>query len=571
MQKDTPLSNNQTDVAGKTVQLSPELPDNQAEHHSPNPQAAQDQSGGQPPQGQEAPPDPQNPQNWRNYQWQQGQQTPPDPQNPQNRHNYQSQQAPPDSRNLQNQPGSQSQMSQQGQSEPAKTDPVLSPIPDDPAKKKKSRKGLAILITLASLLLIVGIGFLVWYQTLKKNYRDGVDAFQKQDYEQAGKSFDKASIYNNGSKLSKICTVLEELKNSDFKSASKKAEDIDDYKVKDDSMQENLDKIRTDYYSQAEQLAEGGDPQNGVYIFQCLKDYKDSAQAASYYKATIQMNQDNLDKAITLFEEADSYKDAASLAKQCSDYRDAAALQEKGDDKSLEEADKLFSSLGEFKDSADRALACRSVKLYRTAKEKADAKDYEGAYSILKEYPGNPYPGWQDLMTESKNEIDYAQAEKYYKSENYYKAYTIYDDLGTFKDSEKKKKKCIQDTPNKTILFQDDNYKSSSVSLTFKNNGLSHNYIKMYTSSDKLVARVFVKKNQSATIHLPAGTYHINKAYGNTWYGKKDMFGDAGYYTRCKVNGGYNFSLQNNYIYTLSTGSGSGDAVSGETVGSDGF
>ena len=546
MQKDPTLSNNQTDSFNDKTLSSLDQTDSQSGQSSPSPQIPQGQPGGQASQTQQAAPDPQNPQSWRNYQGQQRQPAPPDPRIPQDQPGF----VPPD---------------------PTKTDSVFTPLPDEPAKKKKGRKGRIILIALLSLLLIAGISALVWFQTLKKNYKEGVKAFQSQDYEQAGKSFAKASMYNNGSKLSKICAVLEEMKGADYKAAAKLAKDIDDFKVKDDSMQKDLDKIRADYYKQAEEVAVGGDPQTGVYIFQCLKDYKDSAKAASYYDATIHMNQNEMDEAITLFEEADSYKDASSLAKQCTDYRDAAALQEKGDDSSLEEADKLFSSLGDFKDSADRALACRSVKLFRNAKEKADAKDFEGAYSILNEYPNNPYPGWQDLLTESKNEIDYAEAEKYYKSENYYKAYTIYDDLGTFKDSEKKKKKCVQDTPNKSILFQDDDYKSSAVSLTFKNSGITHNYIKMYTSSDKLVARIFVKKNDSATIHLPAGSYHINKAYGNTWYGKKDMFGDAGYYTRCKVNGGYNFSLQNNYIYTMSTGSGSGDAVSGETVGSDGF
>ena len=379
MQKDPTLSNNQTDSFNDET-LSPlDRTASQAGQSSPGPQIPQDQSGIQAAQAQQTTPDPQNPQGWRNYQNQQRQQASPDPRIPQDR------------------PGSQGQPGQPAAPDPTKTDTVFTPIPDEPAKKKKGRKGLIILIALLSLLLIAGISALVWFQTLKKNYEDGVEAFQSQDYEQAGKNFAKASIYNSGSKLSKICAVLEELKGADYKAAAKLAKDIDDFKVKDDSMQKDLDKIRADYYKQAEEVAVGGDPQTGVYIFQCLKDYKDSAQAASYYDATIHMNQNEMDKAISLFEEADSFKDAASLAKQCTDYRDAAALQEKGDDSSLDEADKLFSSLGDFKDSADRALACRSVKLYRNAKEKADAKDFEGAYSILKEYPDNPYPGWQDL------------------------------------------------------------------------------------------------------------------------------------------------------------------------------
>ena len=436
---------------------------------------------------------------------------------------------------------------------------------------KKSKKTLGIVIALISILLIAAAGLLIWFQTLKKNYKAGVDSFHQQKYTEAQKSFHKAGMYHNGSKLSKICGVFEEMKNSNFEKGAELAKDFSDYTIKDKDLQKDINDIRSNYYERAEGMASGDDLQTATYIFESLLDYKDSDLAANYCKASMELEQDHYEEAIELFKAADKYKDAADLAQKCTDYLKAAELQEKGDDASLEEADKIFSSLGNFKDAPDRGLACRSVKLYRDAKAKADAGDYKGAYAILNEYPVNPYPGWTDLLEESKNQIDYAEAEKYYASENYYKAYKAYEKLGDFKDSKKKMKKCKKDTPNKSIMFQDDDYQSSSVSLTFKNTGILHNYIKMYNSNDKLVARIFVKKGGSATIHLTSGTYHINKAYGTDWYGKKDMFGDVGYYTKCKVNGSYNFVLKDHYIYTMSSGSGSGDAVSGETVGADGF
>ena len=72
-------------------------------------------------------------------------------------------------------------------------------------------------------------------------------------------------------------------------------------------------------------------------------------------------------------------------------------------------------------------------------------------------------------------------------------------------------------------------------------------------------------------MHIPAGTYHINKAYGTIWYGNKDMFGDDGYYTRCKVNDSNDFVLSNGLIYTLSSDTGDGDPVDSQDVGADGF
>lgn len=444
--------------------------------------------------------------------------------------------------------------------------------PDYNAKPPKKFKPVyGVLIALLSILLIAAIALFISLQVMKKNYTAGVDAFKSRDYTKAQESFRKAAFYHNGTKLSQICAVFDVMQKDEFKKGADLAKEISDYAIKDEDLQKDIDDIRGNYYERAKGLATGGDLQAATYIYESLLDYEDAAAAADYCKASMELEQDHFEEAIPLFESAGSYKDAADLAQNCKDYLEAAGLQEKGDEASLEEADKIFTALGNFKDAPARGLACRSVKLFKEATEKSQAKDYEGAYKILNEYPTNPYPGWADLLEETGNQIDYAKAEKYYASENYYKAYKIYEDLGNFKDSQDKMKKCQKDIPGKSILFQDDDYQSSSVQLTFKNTGALHNYIKMYNSKDKLVARIFVKKGSSATIHLTSGTYHINKAFGTNWYGKKDMFGDLGYYTKCRVKGSYNFALQDHYIYTMSSGGGSGDAVSGDTVKPDGF
>ena len=438
----------------------------------------------------------------------------------------------------------------------------------------KNKKTSIYIILSIVILILLGVAIYMFYQlqVMKKNYKAGKEEFNKGNYTEAQARFKAAGRYNNGKKVSQICGVLEQMVQDNFDKGAELAKDIPDYKVKDEDLQTSIDEIRKQYYARAESSISANNLETGMHIYQCLKDYEDAEQAANYYDGLIHVNNSDAEGAIPLFEAAGSYSDAADQAKKCNDYLEAAALQEKGDDSSMEEAGKIFTDLGDFMDAQDRGLACRSVKLFKDAQAKADAQDYDGAYKILNEYPNNPYPGWSTLLNDCSNQIDYKKANKYYDDEHYYKAYELYDALGNFKDAEKKKKKCVRDTPSSGVMDQEDDYESSSVKLTFKNNGDVHNYIKMYNSNDKLIARIFVKKNQEATISTTSGTYHINKAYGNTWYGKKDMFGDSGYYTKCVVNGGYDFDLQSGYIYTLSSGANaSGDAVGGESVGADGF
>ena len=454
-------------------------------------------------------------------------------------------------------------------------EPPMSPIPPTPAKGSKNpKKKTLIALLCAAIVLFLGAAVFLFsqYQTMKKNYEAGVKQFKARNYTQAEESFDKAGWYHSGEKMSRICSVFGNMENKQYTQAIKTAEDISDFSVKDKDLQTSLNAVLNNYYAQAEIQASTGIYDEAVSIYRCLGSYKDSKQAADYYDAVIYMDQDNLEKAIELYKEADTYKDAKELAGKCEDYMEAAELQDKGDDASLEKADEIFSSLGDFKDAEARGLACRSVKLYKEAKAKADKEDYKGAHKILSQYPSNPYPGWQDLKTECYNQIQYKDAEAQYKKEHYYKAYVIYKSLGDFKDSKKKMDKCIQDKPDKHILFQDGDYESSSVSLTIKNNRLVNEYVKMYNSKDKLIARIFIKSFDSATINLTSGTYHINSATGNNWFGKKDMFGDEGYYARNKVNGSYNFVLKDNYRYTLTSGAGAtGDSVGGETINQNDF
>ena len=120
----------------------------------------------------------------------------------------------------------------------------------------------------------------------------------------------------------------------------------------------------------------------------------------------------------------------------------------------------------------------------------------------------------------------------------------IYKSLGNFKDSKEMAEKCKRDLPNRNILYQNTNYNSSSAAeLTINNPGEKNTYIKLYTLKNELVARIFIRKYQKASIKLPGGTYHLNRAYGDDWYDEKDLFGDKGSYLKYMVKGNYDFTL----------------------------
>ena len=435
-----------------------------------------------------------------------------------------------------------------------------------PKKKKMTIAGIIVL----ALALCVGIYEYNVYQEKVKAFDAAAQLFETGNYAGAEEAFTPLKSFRNSDNLVTISDVYDQLEKENYEDAAKISENITDYSSSDENLQKAIDIGRAKYYATAQSLASEENYENASQIYDCLGDYEDSEQSAVYYDGMQEEVDGNLEEAITLFDQVGDYKDASDQKDLCSTYLEASQLQEKGDDASLEQAAELFTQLGDFQDSAARALQCKSVALFREAKALADAKKYKKAYKILNQYPLNPYEGWGDLLRECDNQIDYKEAKKLYNSGHFYKASLLFNGLNDFKDSKKMAKKCKRGLPSKNILYHNPDYESSSVKLTIDNSGLRNTYIKLYTSKDKLVARIFIKKDQKATINLTSGTYHLNRAYGDDWYGEKDMFGDMGSYLKCMVGGSYDFTLKSGYIYTLGKGSG-GSAVSGQYIGSGSF
>ena len=435
-----------------------------------------------------------------------------------------------------------------------------------------NKKRTTTIAGIVALVVILCVGGYIYHDRKVKTekFEAAAALFKNGSYIPAAKGFEEIGGFKDADKFAAIGHIYGELDAGNYEEALKYAKKNPEVKTSDEELQKAVDDGRANFYTQAKEMAGGEEYESSSKIFSCLGDYEDSKKAATYYEGHAKLKDGDLEGAIQCFDKVKDYEDAAKLSENCSVYKEASDLQAKGDDESLAKAAELFTGISSFQDSKDRALACKSVAMFREAKALADKKDYDGAYKILNQYPSNPYEGWRDLHKECSNQMNYKKANAFYKDEHFYKAYMIFRTLGDFKDSAQKAKKCNRGYPSKKILYQNPDYQSSSVEFTIKNSAARGTYIKLYSGNDKLAARIFIPAHDSATFSLASGTYHINQAYGDTWYGKKDMFGDSGYYTRCKVAGKYNFELKSGYRYTMGAGAG-GDAVSSETVGSGSF
>lgn len=193
-------------------------------------------------------------------------------------------------------------------------------------------------------------------------------------------------------------------------------------------------------------------------------------------------------------------------------FRYDKAIQAEND-KKYDEAIKLFTDLGSFLDSKDHLSNCTQLK-----------EELEGREAI------------------------YQSAETYYNNGEYYKAQKAYKLIPGYKDADTKAAKCEQSLPKNGSMK-----KSSGKGCTIKITAPSSTsvFIKFYNSKEKAVAQVFIRAGKTVKLNLKAQTYTIKVAYGNTWYGKIDLFGESGSYSQLKNGSSMKFKLKRRYIYTL--------------------
>jgi len=224
------------------------------------------------------------------------------------------------------------------------------------------------------------------------------------------------------------------------------------------------------------------------------------------------------------------------------------------DAKNYVEASVVFTELKGYKDSDKMVESCNDGIVYNTAVELFSAGNYVEAKTKFEAAHG--FADASTKINECNSYIAYEEADALYKEGQYFAAMNAFTKLGSFKDSADRAASCAQARPANKKLYHNGSYKSSALRLKVKLHKSSTEdvFIKIYTTSGKLVTTMYVRAGGTVTVSLPAGKYQIKAGYGpkDKWYGTKDAFGDFGYYSVLKNGTSETFSLKKNYIYTLS-------------------
>ncbi len=406
--------------------------------------------------------------------------------------------------------------------------------------------------------------------TQGRDYKEAVDLFAAGSYAEAEEAFDEIADYKDAQQLSIVSRVYQYLEQGKYADAARFAGQVGEYEPEDEDVQDVLTSVREKYYQKAGNLFQSDDMKNSSYILRCLGNYRDAKPLSGYCEGLSLIQDGNLDAAATKLEGLGDFKDAAQQADVCRKYVRATELYESGDDASLAEALDLFNEVGPFMDAPEIAEECDKELTYRAARKMADDGNFDGAYLLLSDYLETDDADIQALIEECENEIQYAEADALFEAGEYYRAYKAFGALGSFKDSADRAQGCIQAFPDNGVTYRNPDHKSTAVKFTVDNKGFKNTYIKFYNADEELIICAFIKANEKATLRLPAGTYHMNQAYGDNWFGEDAMFGDEGKYWKCKIGGAYEFKLRSGYSYTMSSGGG-GDSVSTESIGTGAF
>jgi len=241
------------------------------------------------------------------------------------------------------------------------------------------------------------------------------------------------------------------------------------------------------------------------------------------------MDAGDLDGAADIFRELTGFQDADLLLQECENenvYLEADALMAA---RKWPEAAELFASIDGYKDSADRSEECETWAIFNEAEV------------MLAQ-------GWNyDAYCRFRN-IEYA-------------SYAGMPDIGSRMED------CVVPYPVSGETYHNPDYGNNSVRLTIDNTGFMNTFVKLYMG-DTLISSVFIEEDGEATFWLPPGTYSMNKAYGDLWFGPYDMFGDEGFYWKCDFGGSETFTLEADYGYIISSG-GEGTNINNHATGRD--
>lgn len=463
--------------------------------------------------------------------------------------------------------------------------PVAPATPEAPKKKKSMKPLIIILSIVAAVILLAGAGVGAFFFSLSSKYSKATEAFEDGDYETSLELF----------------TELEKFK---YKDSAEMAEvsqvEIDYLKVDGLIAEKDYDaalKILEDVSKFYGNKSKGKDANELIAEINTAKDAVDAMNAGNYSEAKSLFNSlttlksDYLKEPLMcdarLAEQNGEYIKilAAVYGIQIEDYDYAYLYSPSGDEKLIADAyfdpskildidsiraiDAIVNPEGDL----EAALADNAIKglKQQLAISLVDKLELEAAIAIFEEISdfGDSSLRLQqakDLLASYNKKYEEAQA--YYDKGEYYKAMAAWREIANWKDSSAKATQCEQPMPANGSMKTG----SGSITMTIKAPASRNALLRIYNSSNEVVAQIFVAAGSSSTIKVNPGTYTMKAAYGDKWYGDIDLFGGEGKYIQLKNGASTEFTLKKNYKYTLtlatgSTGNVGSDGVSGGASG----
>lgn len=331
-------------------------------------------------------------------------------------------------------------------------------------------------------------------------------------------------------------------------------------------------------YDEATAEYDAGNFEVAAQMYQDLGNYKDSAER--YQSATLWADARAAEhaagtdpakwvKAAEAYDAIGQSITASANAARCRDtstYYEAMALLE-GDGiqkaENINKAIELLEACNGVLDADAQIGRCQDGLVYLDAKKlMADAK-WDQAAEAFDSIIESDFADVGSLRRECLDHAAYDAAEAELKAGHNYNAYkkflslasqmeeVAYDWLPNLKD---RAEACKLPTPESGVVYRNNGY-DDGCELTIDNSGNRSTYYKLYFGNE-LIITAFVSGDSSYTFLLPSGTYRMNKAYGDQWWGPDDMFGDEGTYFVCSFGGSEEVTLEYNNGYLISAGSG---------------
>ena len=454
-------------------------------------------------------------------------------------------------------------------------DSQVRPAPEAITPKKKSKKPLIIVLSvIAAVIILVGAGIGVFFYLLVQKYNKASEAFENGNYEESLDLFTQLKTFKDSEYWAQCSQVELDYQKvdglidaEDFDGAITILTEVEDF-YGSDSKGREAKALKTECETVKEAFAQK-DQKN---YFEAKGKFNSLTKFKEKYAAQVNL----CDAHLAETNRAWMIVIANIYGIQTGDLELQFITSPKTDDDKFisgayndgtTDYDKI-NSIVKPADDEQKALVESAIKglKYDNAFKLMEEHKYEEALAIF-----NELGDFLDASTQAgvaKAKIDelnkkYEEAQKHFDNGEFYKAKAAWDAISYWKDSKDKASKCAQTMPENGSMKKG----SGSITLTINAPAKINALLRVYNSSNEVVAQVFLAAGSSSSVKLNAGTYTIKVAYGTEWYGETDLFGAKGAYLQLKNGTSDSFTFKKNYKYTLKLQSGTSGNVGSSTVG----